>query len=154
MAARRLVIVLLVMLAVSTIAAALVPAPSRDTGGTTATTRTAAATAPAPAAPAGALVHGALDAGAPQPGRIHVRLGDELTLLVRAAATDQVEIGGYGLVEPVARQAPAEFDLLVDEGGRFPVRLVDGRRLIGTIVVGPPRGRRSRAPAPGGSGSG
>jgi hypothetical protein len=153
MAARRLVIVLLVMLAVSTIAAALVPAPRHDAGGTTATTRTAAGTAPPPSVPSGVLVHGALDAGAAQPGKIRVRLGDELALLVRAGAADQVEIGGYGLIEPVTRDSPAEFDLLADEGGRFPVRLVDGRRLIGTIVVGPPsRKARPRAPAPGGSG--
>ncbi len=136
MGARRLIIVLLVMLALSTIAAALVPAPRRGSSSETTASGTHTATAPPP--PTGRLLRAVLDAGAARQGTIHARLGDELRLEVRGRGFGEVEIAGYGLVEPVSRETPAEFDALLDRRGSFAVRLVGVRR-VGSIAVGPQR---------------
>lgn len=133
MAARRLVAVMLLLLALSTLAAALVPAPPRR-GGTTTDSRTEPGTRILPAPrPAGRLVRATLDAGRPR--TIVLQDGDQLRLTVRAPVADQVEIAGFGLVEPVEPRTPAVFDLIADRPGSYTVRLLRPARTVGLVRV-------------------
>lgn len=141
MAARRLVVAMLVMLALSTLAAALVPraAPKPGKQNTVpargATPRRPALPPPAPAA--GRLRRSTLAADARRPTTVTVARGDQLLLRVAAATADQVEIEGLGQVQPVQPGTPALFDLLADRPGLFAVRLVDSGRRVGSIRVRP-----------------
>jgi hypothetical protein len=127
MAARRLLIVMLILLGLSTLAAALVPQHSlRDgsTTGTTATQPTQSTTTPAqtgraltapitvggkkiPVVAGPVCVRGECD----QP--IHV--GDQLSLRVFARKQAELEIPSFGLVGVASKDAPALFQLLFDE---------------------------------------
>lgn len=129
MAARRLVIVMLVLLFVSTLAAALVPVdpPTRDEVGSEPST--------AAAPPAGKRVTRAIDAGAKRERRIAIAAGDQLALTVRSPRSEQVEIAGLGELEDVDPDAPARFDLLPTQPGDHAVRLLGDGRVIATIEV-------------------
>jgi hypothetical protein len=131
-AARRLLIVMLVLLGVSTVAAALVPV-ERDAGSDDTTTTST----PTTKRPTGRLVPKAIHAGAPEPQTVRVEVGDQLQLEVTSKSAHQVEIPRLGELEDVDPDAPARFDLLLFDRGRFPVRLVEVERKIGEIVVGP-----------------
>jgi hypothetical protein len=138
-AARRLLILMLVLLGVSTVAAALVPV-DRDTGDDTTTTTTSTREAPT-----GKREPKSIDAGADKPKTIRVEVGDQLQLRVTSPRADQVEIPALDELEDVDPEAPAHFDLLLFDKGRFPVRLVEANRQIGAIKVAkPPRRGRTR----------
>lgn len=139
MAARRLLIVLIVLLAVSTVAALL--APTEEEPEPPPPTRTTKPPEQRGSKAPGTLVRARLAADARRPQRISLRLGDQLALTVHALRFDQVEIPAFGLLEDVAGDDPARFDLVADREGSFPVRLVEARRTIGQIVVRPPRDR-------------
>jgi hypothetical protein len=132
-AARRLLIVMLVLLGVSTVAAALVPV-ERDAGGDDTTTTTSTTTSKRPT---GDLEREAIHAGAREPQTVGVQVGDQLQLEVTSNRANQVEIPRLGELEDVDPDAPAHFDLLLFDRGRFPVRLVEPERKIGEIVVRP-----------------
>jgi hypothetical protein len=130
-----LLIVMLVLLGVSTIAAALVPV-ERDSGDETTTTATTATKRST-----GKLETKAIHANAPEPQTRRLHVGDQLQLVVTSRKPDQVEIPGLGELEDVDPDAPARFDLLLFERGSFPLRLVEAERKIGEIVVRPRRTR-------------
>jgi hypothetical protein len=133
-AARRLLILMLVLLGVSTVAAALVPVDRTvDDETTTTTTSTREA-------PTGELVPESIDAGADTPTTIRVQVGDQLQLRVTSPEPDEVEIPALDELEDVDPEAPARFDLLLFNRGQFPVRLVEAERKIGEIVVDNPKG--------------
>jgi hypothetical protein len=137
-AARRLLILMLVLLGVSTIAAALVPV-DRDAGGdetTSTSTRTAEP-------PTGKLMRKSIDANAEEPKTIRVHVGDQLQLRVKSRRADEVEIPALDELADVDPDADAHFDLLLFEADRYPVRLVDPERKIGTIVVDKERRRKA-----------
>jgi hypothetical protein len=140
-AARRLLILMLVLLGVSTIAAALVPvdrdAGDEETTNTTTTTRQRAT---------GELEEKSIDANAKQPKTIRVHVGDQLQLRVKSPRADEVEIPALDELEDVDPDADAHFDLLLFEQGRNPVRLVEAERKIGTIVVRPRRAAKKAKP--------
>jgi hypothetical protein len=134
-AARRLLILMLVVLGISTLAAALVPVERQASTETTSTET--AATKPA-TDHRGRLLTRRLDAsGGPRVVRMH--LGDQLRLIVQARRADIVEVRGTGEVHDVDRYTPARFDLLPFERGTYPIRLLDAHRTIGRIVVTKPR---------------
>jgi hypothetical protein len=136
MAARRLLALLLALLAVSTLAAALTaPAPDRepeDTEGTSASHPGARKS--------GRLIEATLDASARRPEQVEVQRGDQLALTVRARAGGQIEVPAFGRLEDIAPAAPARFDLLLERAGHFEVRIAGSGRVIGTIAVRPARG--------------
>jgi hypothetical protein len=143
MAARRLLIVMLILLGISTLAAALAPThpPGSDTG---TTTTEPAVPPPTPEAGAGQgrLWMATIDADSERlpvvgTGRIRLHAGDELLLEVRSRRSDQVEIPAFGEIQAVSRDAPASFDLLLDEPGSYNVRLVDAGRNAGRLEVTP-----------------
>jgi hypothetical protein len=135
MAARRLIMVLLVLLFLSSLAAALIPIERSSDDETSSTTTTPSAGADT----TGRLLTRRIDAGDQKQQTIRMRLGDQLQLSVGAESPNQVEIPAFDMLEPVDRGSPATFDLLPDAAGRYPVRLVEGGRTVGRIVVVGPR---------------
>jgi hypothetical protein len=138
MAARRLIIVLLVLIAVSTVAAALAPNPEdrRDRQARTEpVTNGRPGDERAEPPPALGRAFRAVVVDDRKGGSVRLRVGDQVTLTVKSRTTDQVQILGFGALEPVAPDAPARFDLLADRPGTFPIRLVEARRRLATIVV-------------------
>ena len=140
MAARRLVIVMVVLLALSTVASQLVPAPERS----------AERTRPEPerkpreetgesgwtgyAQLPGSLITARLAiSNKPQPP-VRVRPGDQLRLSVAGTLGQDIEIPAFGLTETMSPSAPARFDILIDRTGTFPVRAVESGRPVGRIV--------------------
>src|SRR6266852_4193538 len=130
MTARRLLIVLLVLLGISTLAAAFLPRPtSSPEQTTTRTSHTRQA-----AARQGQLVRTAVGPGGPA-RTVRAQVGDELRLLVRSRRPDQVALRGLGEIQSVDKFAPARFDVPLETVGSFPVRLVGARRTLARIQV-------------------
>jgi hypothetical protein len=155
-AARRLVIVMLVLLAVSTLAAAFLPPPHPDSTTTTETRRRGPRPKPVPVPPSGLLLASRMHLTARTPKTVRVELGDELRLSVAAPFGDDVEIPRLGLTAAVTPFAPAQFDLFAGELGSFGVRGVDSGLPGGRILMGRPGSRRcgvSRPEAPPGTAS-
>lgn len=137
MAARRLVIVMLVLLGISTLAAALVPGPERGSPTATGTIEGSSEGDTGSARPAsrGSLVERRLRVSK-TPGTVGVRAGDQLRLAVSGSYGDQITIPAFGLTETMTPYAPARFDVLVAEQGSFPIR-AEQSGLVGWIVVRP-----------------
>jgi hypothetical protein len=149
-AARRLVIVMLVLLGASTLAAALLPAPDTRDAATT-TTGPQAQQKPSRSQATGLLLAARMQLGRREPKKVRVLSGDELRLMVAAPFGDDIEIPGLGLTQPVTPFAPASFDLLALRRGTYPVRAVDSGLLAGRLLVARPGSRRcgvSRPEAP------
>lgn len=135
MAARRLVIIMLVLLGVSSLAAVLVGNRPLNTTDSTTTTPP-----PEPAAPAGRAVDGRLlslkvEVDDDRIQVVPVKAGDQLELTVASRKADQLEIPALGLLEPVALGSPARFDLLIEAPGSYGMRLVRADRLVLRIEV-------------------
>jgi len=141
MAARRLVIVMLILLGVSTIVGLLIPGQRLgDETGTEPTTTIE--TEPDPEAiEAGSGVRLVFEVSVNRKRLVVVPVarGDQLSLVVRSRRFDQVEIPAFGLIEPVGPGIPARFDLLAREVGTYGVRLVGADRLAARIEVTPPQ---------------
>jgi hypothetical protein len=128
MAARRLIIVMISLLVLSSIAAALVPV-ERDALEDGSSTTTASRPAPT-----GKLTRETVATGG-EAKSIRLRVGDQLELRVRVKRADEVAIPRLGQLVAVDPAAPAYFDLLPDEPGTYPVRLVGASRTIARIHV-------------------
>jgi hypothetical protein len=157
-AARRLVVVMLVLLAISTLVTALLPRPDRDetTPVTTRPGRDEPVDAPPRPAKTGLDLVARMQAGAAGPKLVRIERGDVLHLEVFARFGADVEILGFGLTEPVTPFAAARFDLFATDTGNFPVRVVDPVQLVGRVLVGKPVTERcgvSRPATPQGRGS-
>jgi hypothetical protein len=136
MAARRLLILMLAVLAVSTLAAALLaPAPEPERTETT-TAETNQQDADQTPTASERLIEAELSASAKRPRTVRLRRGDQLSLLVRSSTGGQVEIPAFGLIDDVGRADPARFDLLAERSGKFVVRFARTGRVVGRIVVG------------------
>jgi hypothetical protein len=122
-AARRLLIVMLVLLGLSTLAAALVPQRTLNEGGTTATTTTQTTTTTAAPNPSfqrpTKITVGKSAAGKRLFPLVHVDLGQQFTLLVRSSFPTQIEIREFGLIGFATSDTPARFELLTDTPGTF-----------------------------------
>ncbi len=133
MAARRLILVMLVLLVLSSILATLLPVERDGAGDESSSSTTSTADRPQPE---GELIRRAIAAGDPTPERIELGLGDQLELTVTSAKlADLVEIPAFGDLEQVDPDFPAHFDLLALETGSFVVRLVEAQRPIARIEV-------------------
>jgi hypothetical protein len=152
MAARRLLIVMLVLLAVSTLAAALVPprAFREDTESSpTGTEATETATEPAPApAPSGQEVQARIFVGGPKIPVVPVALGDQLALTVCSReAIDLIEIPLVGRVDPISPGVPVHFNLLLESQGSYALRFVERDAVVARIEVGPRQPAAPEGPA-------
>jgi hypothetical protein len=139
MAARRLLILMLVVIAISTLAAGLfAPRPEPQPAATTTTTeRDRGPTTGLEGT--GRLIEASVQTGARRPETIRVRRGDQLELTVRSHIDGQVEIRRFGLIEDAGPGMPARFSLLMSEPGRFAVSLAGRRRDVARIEVSAPR---------------
>jgi hypothetical protein len=164
MAARRLLIVMLVLLGLSTLAAALVPNRTLNEGSTTGTTTTQATTTAPSATPNPSFLRPTkITVGGkkfPVVSPIHV--GDQLRLLVRSRFPAEISIPEFGLVGFASPDAPAPFELLPDTPGRFGILFAASGKPAGQIEVVAPtasgqggkkakKGKSSRSRARGGS---
>lgn len=159
MAARRLLIVMLVLLGLSTLAAALVPPPEekpvRSGQAQGRESKTTEETGPgASAGPAPRLVRVRMTIGNDPPKIVALRPGDQLELEVGGSVGEDVVIPAFGLTETMTPDAPARFDLIVDRVGDFAVRGVESGIVAGRIRAGEPEPDCSRPPARAGGGSG
>jgi len=151
--------VMLVLLGLSTLAAALLPpqALEEDTTGTTSTTE-ATETTPTETAPRGKeLAQQRIKVGGKRipvvscPARLRrvkrcrpIEAGDQLSLVVSSTKADELEMPAFGLVDSVGPNKPARFEILVTSPGSYKLRFVSTGRIAARIVVEKP-GARSRA---------
>lgn len=146
MAARRLIIVMIVLLAISTVVAIIAPQPAQRRGAETETTPTVAAPEGAgwrdraDRTPLEKVVYS--DAGSPK--SIAVRVGDRLRLEVRGSEGREISIPGLGLTATQSRSAPASFEIYFDAAGDFEVLDAKTGERLSRIVV---RERQDDGPA-------
>jgi hypothetical protein len=147
MAARRLLIVMLILLGLSTLAAALVPQHALRGGtttGTTVTQTTESTTTPTSdnrALSAKILVGKKVPVVAgpvcakrkPRCEPIHV--GDQLTLKVFSTKQAELEIPVFGLIGVADQNSPALFQLLLDEPTRVGVLFTSDHTVAARIEV-------------------
>jgi hypothetical protein len=166
MAARRLLIVMLILLGLSTLAAALVPPRSLREGATTPSTTSTTQpvrTAPVAPPPSGRMLVAKLALGSnkmagtvprliracpvtagPKGPCFAIRAGDQLSLVIRSPKATQLEIPGFGLVQTVAPDAPARFELLPDAPGIYGVLFAPTQKVAAQIRVLPQSGARTK----------
>jgi hypothetical protein len=148
MAARRLLIVMLVLLGLSTLAAALVPQHSLRDSTTGSTTTQPAETTTTGAPPPGRSLSVEIVVGGdkvpvvanpickkPTPACEPLHVGDQLSLQVLSKRQSQLEIPTFGLIGVASSNAPALFELLPQEPGRIGVLFTSPRKVAARIVV-------------------
>lgn len=137
MVARRLLIVMVIMLGVATLAAALVPerALREETTESTTTEATEPTTTEA------ALPRGEgkgyrfkLEKGAVKV--VEARVGDQLSLTIDSYRSGLLEIPALGLVAAVAPGAPARFEVLAREPDSYGIRFIDANEIVARIEIG------------------
>jgi hypothetical protein len=133
-AARRLIAVMLVLLFLSSLAAALAPVERQSDETSTSTTETTAGPEPG----RGDLVRATLDGSAKGPQRVRASVGDQLQLRVTSRQPGTVELVGLGPTEDVDPVAPALFDVLLEAPRDYAVRELESGRKLGTISVSRP----------------
>jgi hypothetical protein len=152
MAARRLLIVMLVLLGLSTLAAALVPQHSLRDGTTTGTTTTQpTVSTTTPAQPAGRSLGAKLLVGVPHakkppvvanpvcakriPDCEPLHVGDQLSLKVYSTKAAELEIPAFGLIGSASSNSPAFFQLLLREPDSIGVLFTSSGRVAARIDV-------------------
>lgn len=146
MAARRLLIVMLILLGLSTLAAALVPQHSLRDGATTRTTTTQPTTTTqtetAPAfVPPTKITVGSKKFPIVSP----VPVGEQLVLLVSSPFPTQLEIPEFGQIGFAAPKAPARFELLPTAPGTFGVLFAPSGKVAAQIrVVSPGKKKKQK----------
>jgi hypothetical protein len=156
MAARRLLIVMLVLLGISTLAAALIPQSKLNddsnttttTGSTTTQAQTTTASNPAP--PPGYLPPTKITVGGKKlPVVSPVHVGDSLTLRVRSVVPMQVAIPAFGQLGFATPEAPAQFSLVATTPGTIGIVDAAHNRVVAQIrVVNPEKKPSKKAKRP------
>ena len=127
MLARRLLVVLAVLMVLTAIAAGVTPRRPAPV-----TSDSATPTATAPTASPATIERTLQAAGSDQ--RVTARVGQTVVLEVRSQELDTVTLAEYGN-EPVEPDSPARFELLADVPGRYAISLMEAGREIGTLEV-------------------
>ena len=140
MAARRLLIVMLILLGLSTLAAALVPPQSLKEGTGTTTTE---ATLPIPpdTVPRGNALTAKVDVGEGSVPVVPISVGDQLSLVITSKQPDELEIPLLGLVEPIGPDEPAHFDIFATQPGSYGIRFVAADTIAARIEVSAPKAK-------------
>ena len=160
MTARRLLIVMLVLLGISTLAAALVPQRNLRQRTTSTAVTNPPQTAPSPS-PAVArslqakivvggkkvpVVAGPVCAAVRKPQCVPIHVGDQLTLLARSRSPAQLEIREFGLVGFATMEAPARFEILPDTAETIGIVFAQSGKVAGRIEVLPAgEGKKSKS---------
>ena len=137
MAARRLLIVLAILMAISIAAAAIAPQRPVTGPGEPATTATEEATDRSTGS--GGRVRERLQASADSPPTARAEVGDQLSLSVGAEMPLEVEIANLGLIGNADPAAPALFDVLLRDPGALAVTDAANGQIVGRVLVRRPR---------------
>jgi len=125
--ARRLLIALAVLMAITALAASLAPreSPLRDDASPT----------PSAAAgePAETPVEATLDAES-EGQRVEARVGQMVRIVVNSAELDSVELAEIG-TETAEPDSPARFELLAEIPGSYAIQLLEAERQIGVLEI-------------------
>ncbi len=121
--ARRLLVPVSLVFLVLLILGSLAPSDSTRTDSTT------------PVPPAGGSPPRTVEATMPANDEVRARVGDLVTITVESDQPGGVEMPDFGESEPVAPGAPATFDVLPSEPGRFEVVSTDTGKPVGVLVV-------------------
>lgn len=134
MAARRLIVVLVVLFGISIAAAAIAPRPETSTP---AEDETSPSTSSAPAGPlqGGGIVAETIGASSEEPETVRVAVGDQLALTVASEAFLEVEIADLGLLESATPGAPARFDLLLRDPGDLEITDGEDGEIVGRLLI-------------------
>ena len=126
MLARRLLIALALLMAITALAAGLAPRESAQ--------RDESSSTPPPAAQAAAEpVEATLDAQS-EGQRVEADVGQTVRIVVRTDKLDSVELGDLG-TETADPESPAVFELLADVPGSYPIELLESGRQIGVLEI-------------------
>ena len=130
MVARRLLIVLAVLLGLTALAAGVAPRErlGTDSGNTPAPAVT-------PAAVAAGTVERTLNAGATGQ-RVVARVGQTVELTVESDTLETVSLDEYG-DQTAEADSPAHFELLADVPGNYAISVLDPAQRIGTLEIQP-----------------
>jgi hypothetical protein len=147
MMGRRLLLLVAVLMGLTALAASIAP---RDTGtdeppappgrqGTVVEPTTTPQLEPAAPAPEeeGVVTETLSAAEGASPVRVHARPGQTVQLEVQGGPElfDEVVLIGLDRVEAIAPEAPARFEMYMDEPGRFEIRLLQADRRLGELLV-------------------
>lgn len=137
---RRLLVLVAVLMGLTALAASLAPPPTSGPGARPTASPSpgppGAAGAAPPASRPGATVTARLSAApAASPRQVDARRGDLVNLTVSGNVIDTVSIPGLSVLEPIDPESPAQLQLFADTPGRFPIRLLDSGRLLGTLRI-------------------
>jgi hypothetical protein len=126
--ARRLLILLAVVLGLTALAAGVAPREPADTGGSP----------PAAVSPSGAppepVEHTLSTSPEGEEERVEAELGQVVRLTIEGDELDSVAVGELR-IEPIAPDSPATFELLLDVPGSYPITLLGSGRRIGVLDV-------------------
>jgi hypothetical protein len=140
MAARRLLVVMLVLLGISTLAAAFIPTESADDEQTESTaSESTEAQAPDPLPEGELLPPVRIEVGGKTLPVVRLDLGDQIELVITSRRTDLLEIPAIGVVEPITPDRPTRIDFLARNTGSFGIRMIEADRVVARIEVGKAR---------------
>jgi hypothetical protein len=129
MLARRMLVLVAVLMGITALVAGLSAPPARTPAPAPESPPVAGGAAPAPSP----LVERTLRLGHRR--TVSVAEGKVLRLTVQGDALDVVELVGLDQLEPIAPESPAVFDIPVDDPGRYPIRLTDAGTDAGVLRV-------------------
>jgi hypothetical protein len=145
MMGRRLLLLVAVLMGLTALAASIAP---RDTGtdepptppGRPGTVVEPSATPElAPAAPStdeeGVVEETLSAAKGASPVRVRARPGQTVILQVQGNVLDEVVLTGLDRVDAISPEAPARFEMYMDQPGRFEIRLLQENRRLGELLV-------------------
>lgn len=139
MEARRILLVLAIILLVTAAAASIVPAPEEPAPERPERSEPPGAEAVVPPADPGGGATEVVFSAQGKPQARSVEQDSHVIVTVEGPELGEVELAGLGRIAPLAPQTPAIFDLFTDRPGRFPVLYMPadgGERRLGTLVVG------------------
>lgn len=126
---------MLVLLGLSTLAAALVPQRTLNdrTNGTT--TATQATTTTATSTPTAVTPQIAITVGPKKLPLVQAHVGDRFTLLVTSIRPKEISIPEFGLVGFATPDAPARFELLSQTAGTFGILFAASEKVAAKLEV-------------------
>jgi hypothetical protein len=144
MMGRRLLLLVAVLMGLTALAASVAP---RDTGtdepttpperpGVVEPTTTPESESAAPGPEEEDVVEETLSAAkGASPVRVRARPGQTVILEVQGDVLDEVALTGLDRVEAIAPEAPARFEMYIDQPGRYEIRLLEQNRRLGELLV-------------------
>jgi hypothetical protein len=137
MLARRLLLLVAVLLVVGAFASAVAPRDTNNKDRATTPTVAPVAGGALPQQGAGTTITETLPG--PTTGKtktVRAQVGDLIDLTVQAPGPDTVTIAGYDEIQTADPANPAHFSFFADEPGTFVVTLQDAGTVVGQLEIG------------------